>query len=82
MNSENLVATNEVVVPSVDASGATTEQSTYYIVMGVFRGEISATKLIESLKRRDLIMQNGWSVPIVMMFMVHLLLLRRRLRLI
>ena len=50
VNSENLVATNEVVVPSVDASGATTEQSTYYIVMGVFRGEISATKLIESLK--------------------------------
>ena len=37
-------------MPSVDASGATTEQSTYYIVMGVFRGEISATKLIESLK--------------------------------
>ncbi len=48
--SEDLSIDNESEAPSVEASNSGVETYTYYIVMGVFRGEISASKLIESLK--------------------------------
>jgi hypothetical protein len=50
VKSENLIVANETETPSVEISITASDISTYYIVMGVFRGEISASKLIESLK--------------------------------
>ena len=48
--SENLIAVNETEIPSVETSVADIDQSTYYIIMGVFKGDKSASKLIASLK--------------------------------
>lgn len=48
--SENLIAANETEIPSVETSVTDIDQSTYYIIMGVFKGDKSASKLIASLK--------------------------------
>ena len=50
LSSESIVAANDSETPDIGMAAIENAPATYYIVMGVFRGEISASKLIESLK--------------------------------